>query len=466
LVQGKDGKSVFEVFHLFEPSHFHMMHRHGRPGDADRPGMRGMEPGRGFNWDEVRPGNRDRREERTGLIIFVGLNMEPIEKARAESTRHTVLMAAILLLIGFAGLATLFLAQAYRTTRTSLTRVQAFSDHVVENLPMGLVTVSEEGIIRTVNQSAQTLLGRTESSMVGRSAGHFLPEGLREPFRQLETRGKLIQKDVVCRLKDDQTLPLEISFSRLAGGDRRFTGYLLLFRDLTEVQALKKEVERNQRLASIGRLAAGVAHEIRNPLSSIKGFATYFRQRYREVPEDVKTADIMITEVDRLNRVISQLLEFARPLAVQKKAISPKIVIQHALKTIQAQAQEKGIEIVQEIPEENPKVPMDPDRMGQVLLNLFLNAMEAMPEGGVMRITLSYREARKIMEFTLSDTGTGIPPKNLAHVFDPYFTTRQSGTGLGLAIVHKIMESHKGEIKIESSEGQGTTVRLTLPLGS
>jgi two-component system sensor histidine kinase HydH len=300
--------------------------------------------------------------------------------------------------------------------------------------------------------------------MLGRSAGDILPAGLRGPFRELETRGKLIQREVVCRLSPDQTLPLEISFSRLRGGDKHLTGYLLLFRDLTEVQALKKEVERNQRLASIGRLAAGVAHEIRNPLSSIKGFATYFKQRYHEVPEDVKTADIMITEVDRLNRVISQLLEFARPLAVQKKSISPKIMIQHTLKTIQTQIKEKGIKIVQEIPEENPKVPMDPDRMGQVLLNLFLNAMEAMPEGGTIHIALSYPEGLKTMELTISDTGAGISEENLAHVFDPYFTTRQSGTGLGLAIVHKIMESHQGEVKIESPEGRGTTVRLTLPL--
>ena len=124
-----------------------------------------------------------------------------------------------------------------------------------------------------------------------------------------------------------------------------FCGQIVLFRDLTEVRGLQREIETNRRLASIGMLAAGVAHEIRNPLSSIKGFATYFKERYRNHPEDQKTAEIMIQEVDRLNRVITQLLEFARPLAIQKKRTPLQILINHSLQMIETQAQEKNIEI-------------------------------------------------------------------------------------------------------------------------
>jgi two-component system sensor histidine kinase HydH len=197
-------------------------------------------------------------------------------------------------------------------------------------------------------------------------------------------------------------------------------------------------------------------------LSSIKGFATFFKERYRDRPEDKKTADIMIQEVDRLNRVISQLLEFARPMDINKQRVSIHMVIQDTLKMIEGQAKEKEIIIHADLSPDVGDVFIDPDKIIQVFLNLYLNAIEATQRGGTLSVSLSPQNERTI-RIDISDTGRGIDPNELAHVFDPYFTTRPTGTGLGLAIVHKIIEAHDGEIRVDSVKGKGTTLSIFLP---
>jgi len=207
-----------------------------------------------------------------------------------------------------------------------------------------------------------------------------------------------------------------------------------------------------------------VAHEIRNPLSSLKGFATYFRQRYGGVPEDVKVADIMIQEVDRLNRVITELLEFSRPMELKRKATDLAGLVRHALGTIEGQARERAIAVQSHLPPSIPRAFIDPDRMTQVFLNLFLNALAAMDRGGVLTVGTA-RQDDDTLRVSVADTGTGIRKEDLGRVFDPYFTTKPSGTGLGLAIVHRIVEAHGGEIRLESEPGKGTTFTILLPIG-
>jgi two-component system sensor histidine kinase HydH len=296
-----------------------------------------------------------------------------------------------------------------------------------------------------------------------KEADNILPPQLITLLNEITASGKAIDREIDYSPSKGINTPLDVSASRLEGHDGSFLGYIILFRDLTEVHSLKKEIERSQRLASIGRLAAGVAHEIRNPLSSIKGFATYFRERYGSVPEDKKTAEIMVQEVERLNRVIGQLLEFARPVSIQKKPTSIRTLIHHSLKMIENQSIDKKITINTDIPDNLEDISIDADRINQVLLNLYLNAIEAMEHGGFLRLKIDQVTAPKRLKLTISDTGHGIDKKDLSNIFDPYFTTKQSGTGLGLAIVHKIIESHHGEIVVESDPGKGTSVEILLP---
>jgi two-component system sensor histidine kinase HydH len=206
-----------------------------------------------------------------------------------------------------------------------------------------------------------------------------------------------------------------------------------------------------------------VAHEIRNPLSSLKGFATYFRQRYGGVPDDVKIADIMIREVDRLNRVISELLEFSRPMELKRTKADLAGLVRSTLSTVERQARDRGITVNADLPPGLPAIDADLDRMTQVFLNLFLNAMAAMDREGILSVGVARQDGRTL-RVSVSDTGTGIRKEDLGRVFDPYFTTKSSGTGLGLAIVHRIVEAHGGEIRLESEPGKGTTFTIFLPI--
>ncbi len=411
----------------------------------------------------IPPGSPDAETRGPGFVIFVGLDMGPLIAAQGEDRRRIIWTAVIFLLIGYSGIIMLFLAQGYRTARSSLSRIRAFSNSLVENMPIGLIAADGEGIVTAFNQTAETILGRRAGEVLGKQAEEVLPGSCGEVFRQLADDRRIVEREIDCTVAEGRTIPLEVIATTLHEDDGAFLGRVILFRDMTEMRRLKQEIIRSQRLASLGSLAAGVAHEIRNPLSSLKGFATYFRERYEDNPDDRETAETMISEVDRLNRVITQLLEFARPLTMNRRPTSLQTVIRHALRTVEGQARERGIIIEESLPPEIGQIPLDADRISQVLLNLFLNAIAAMEQGGLLRVSLERRDDRTI-RIAIADTGAGIRKEDLPRVFDPYFTTKPAGTGIGLPIVQKIVEAHGGEILLESEPGKGTTATLLLPV--
>jgi two-component system sensor histidine kinase HydH len=446
-VPNTEGADTFEIYRQFTSARENIQEDQGR-----------IRP------DAPLPSQKEERDTfSAGLVIFVGLDMGPIEAARAEDTRNTILIAVVFLLIGISGIISLLLAQGYRSARSSLSRVQAFSDNLVENMPMGLVAMDRESRIIAFNQTAEFVLRKTAGEVIGQMAKDVLPEACRDLLRTLEVEKQIIAKEIDCSLTDGRTIPLEVIATVLEEEDGA-RGVVVLFRDITEIKQLKKEIAQSQRLASLGSLAAGVAHEIRNPLSSIKGFATYFKERYRDNPDDSQTADIMVQEVDRLNRVIGQLLDYARPMTMNRRETAIQTVIQHALRMIESQAREKGVVIQTELQADVAAVLIDPDRIKQVFLNLYLNAIGAMEGGGILSVALLSMTDRRI-RIEVRDTGVGIDPKDLDRIFDPYFTTKSSGTGLGLAIVQKIIEAHRGKIQVASTPGLGTTVSVILPEG-
>jgi two-component system sensor histidine kinase HydH len=448
IVSKSDGKKIFEVFRKFSPT------------------QRGFSMGRGHMMMQMwfQQGINERLNiPPSNPIIFVGLDMASIEEAIKSDTRHTVIMGIILLLIGFAGITLLFLAQSYRTARMSLSRIKAFSDNLVENMPIGLVAIDNNKKITSLNHVAGSILNLSAEKVIGENADQVVPAKLWQLLKNLDMEKGVIEKEIDCTLRENKVIPLEVSATLMNDENGMFLGYVLLFKDLSEVRSLRKEIARNQRLASVGRLAAGVSHEIRNPLSSIKGFATYFKERYHDIPENQQISNLMIQEVDRLNRVVGQLHEFARPITISKKPIKVKTFLKDSLKLIERQALEENIKIQTDLAPEIDEVLIDPDRISQVLLNLYLNAVESMKNGGNLFVMLLKNKEKKGVEIRVSDTGTGISEDDLTHIFDPYFTTKASGTGLGLAIVHNIIDAHEGEIKVESRLGLGTTVTILLP---
>jgi two-component system sensor histidine kinase HydH len=446
-----DGKNVFEVYRKFIPTGpprgMGMMRRNQR--------MMGLQS----------PLHRQENENSSDSdqIIFVGLDMSSIEESHKADVRHAVIMGAILLLVGFTGFTLLFLLQSYRSTRASLSRIKAFSDNVVENVPIGLLALDNQGKIAAFNNGAESILQLSALQVIGQEASRIIPAELLDEINYSKDHADVIEKEIECTTADGKKVPLEIGASSLKDENDVFLGNVLLFKDLTEVRALRREVARSQRLASVGRLAAGVAHEIRNPLSSIKGFATYFKERYPDRPDDQQTADIMIQEVDRLNRVVGQLLEFAKPVSVKPKPISLPTLLNDSIKLIKDRAAEKNISIQTQNNTQVDEVRIDPDRINQVLLNLYLNAIDSMENGGELKVEISSDGQHRDVVIQVSDTGGGISRENLPKIFEPYFTTKSTGTGLGLAIAHNIIEAMGGKITVESDKEAGTTFSIALP---
>jgi len=351
------------------------------------------------------------------LVIFVGLDMGPIEAAREEDTRNTILIAVVFLLIGISGIISLLLPRdtvpleahcpGSRPSPTTWWRICPW---------VWWPWIAKAGSLPSIRQPSLFCVRPQEKSS-GRWPRTSCPKPAGIFSERWRWKKQIIAKEIDCSLTDDRTIPLEVIATVLEEEDGA-RGVVVLFRDITEIKQLKKEIAQSQRLASLGSLAAGVAHEIRNPLSSIKGFATYFKERYRDNPDDSQTADIMVQEVDRLNRVIGQLLDYARPMTMNRRETAIQTVIQHALRMIESQAREKGVVIQIELQADVAAVMIDPDRIKQVFLNLYLNAIGAMEGGGILSVALFSMTDRRI-RIEVRDTGVGIDPKDLDRIFDP-----------------------------------------------
>jgi two-component system sensor histidine kinase HydH len=393
------------------------------------------------------------------MFIYLGLVATALEDAQREDLIHSIVMSCIILFVGLAGLISLFWAQNLRVSQRLLSDSRAFASEVVSNLPEGLVVVGLRGEVSFQNESAAMLWGRGAEAGSGRQEGQDIPSEIRPVIRQLDTDRVVTEQEIVCRAEGDREIPLGVSGARIITEDGRFLGKIVILRDLREVRRLQQEIKRKEKLAAIGSLAAGVAHEIRNPLSSIKGFATLFRARFDPKSDEHEAAEVMIHEVDRLNRVVTELIEYARPSHIAARKTDLGELVEHSLSLIRHDLDAARVEVVVDIPETIAEVFLDPDRMQQCLLNIYLNAVQAMPEGGTLGIQ-GFRTEDGRTGLRVSDSGKGIPKEDLSKIFDPYYTTKNQGTGLGLAMVLKIVEAHGGEIDVVSEEGQGTVFTM------
>ncbi|MCP4021337.1 MAG: histidine kinase [Desulfobacteraceae bacterium] len=457
----QDEKQVFEVFKRFVPIRHHMGrgHKmkfkmgmfHGK-GNKEMLKNHGMDPS-----DWYQPYMNIKGEVLPKTVehyIFAGLAMDKSIAAQKRLLMQTTVSGIVFFILGCTGILLLFAFQAYRSTRASLSQVQAFSDNVVQNMPAGLVTMDTGMKILAVNRVAQDILG---SELI-----EPFPE-MRALAVDMERQTDPVSREIWFRPDGKTDIRLDMTASPIKDNEDSLSGYLFLFRDLTKIKDLEKQLETNKRLAAIGKLAAGIAHEIRNPLSSIKGFATYFKNRYEENRQDRETATVMVNEVDRLNRSVTQLLEFAKPMQVTKAKVDLNEVVSHSLKLVAQDLDNKKIENQIIVNAKDTWVETDQDRMNQVLLNLYLNAVQAMEAQGRLVVKLSDTDEEDLIKLIVTDTGNGIAPEDMDRIFDPYFTTRPQGTGLGLAMVHRIIEALDGHIHVKSQKGVGTSFIIQLP---
>ncbi len=393
----------------------------------------------------------------------VGLWMTLLDEARSQDIRHAFLMGAILLVLGSAAFYFIFVVQNYYLVDRTLAEMRSYTENVVESMASGLVTVDTHGRIVSINRKASDLLGWDTRQIQGRSFESLIPAqylNINDVIKQ-EKGICIFEKEIDCP-SEKGVLHLSASVTPLKDSEGGNAGAVIVLRDLGEIRELQEKVRRSEKLAALGRLASGVAHEIRNPLSSIKGFAQYFRDKFNMGTEERSYTNIMIQEVERLNRVITQLLEFGRPKELRLELHPLDEVLEHPLQLIRADLKKRGIKLIGS-PFPKNMVKVDSDQITQALLNIFINAMESMEDGGELRVEIVQKPERGGVEIWVSDSGSGIQRENLSKIFDPFFSTKKKGTGLGLAITANIIEAHEGEIVVESREGKGATFKIFLP---
>lgn len=398
--------------------------------------------------------------EGTSLVIFVEYDLTPLEEAQAADEKHMAVMFAILVFVGVVGCFTLFLIHSYRRSRKLVQETTAFSSEILRTLPVGIIATDMDDRITSINPAAQGITGLNRAAVTGRSLRELLP-GVWAVLEGRTEQDAASEQEAWCMVGETRRVPLAISASHIVTEEGEAIGTALIMRDLGEIRRLQSELRRRDRLVALGNMAAGIAHEVRNPLSAIKGLARFFMEASPEGSDESRMADIMTKEVLRLDKVVGDLLDFARPDVLNLTDVALNELVERSHDMVRSDMDARNIRFEADLPQPPLSVRLDRDRMAQVLLNLFLNAVQAMPDGG--KLTVRGRMEGSELALEVADTGCGIAPERLADIFSPYFTTKASGTGLGLSIVHKIVEAHDGTIEVASTPGEGTVFKLRFP---
>jgi two-component system, NtrC family, sensor histidine kinase HydH len=384
-----------------------------------------------------------------GDIFVLGMQMTAIAEARRADIEHAFIMAAILLILGSGTLFFIFVIQNYYLVDRTLKQTKDYTRQVIASMANGLVSVDMQGRIVSYNPPALKLLGLQESEARGLDLKQIIDFEVCGIAETMDHGGPVLEKEITHQTARGETIPLALSATPIRDETGTCQGAVIVLRDLSEIKKLEEKVKRAEKLVAIGELAAGVAHEIRNPLSSIRGFAQFLRHTLKDKPQEREYAETMVVEVDRINRVVTDLLTFARPMEARPAPTDVTELIEHTMRLVEADADSHRVQIQTKIADVS-KLPMDGAQMTQALLNLLLNAVQAVDHGGQVEIGAELNADASYLYLWVKDNGPGIPSDQKAKIFEPFFTTREKGTGLGLAIVHKIVENHAGEIKIES----------------
>jgi two-component system sensor histidine kinase AtoS len=341
---------------------------------------------------------------------------------------------------------------------------RTLSENIMESMADGIIAVDTVGRITAFNRAAEVMTGFTAQEVVGKYYAELFAEDADFNSRLLETlrTGEpYVGSKIEYPIRHGK-LWISVSTSMLRDLSGNILGAVVVFEDLTERKQLEEQVRRADRLATLGELMAGVAHEIRNPLTSIKGFLQYFQNAGTD-EERALYLPMLMREVDRMNRIIETLLYFSKPC--QEKAVPTDLakVLQDTLILLQSQAKSHGIVFDISLEEKLPLVTIDDEQFKQVFLNLLINSLQAMDHEGMIQVSAHHLAASDEIEVVFADNGPGISPAIREKVFDPFFTTKQTGTGLGLAVVQRIVAARGGRIVIEDNPDGGAIVKVVIP---
>jgi len=354
--------------------------------------------------------------------------------------------------------------------------IKEYLENILKNMGNGLLVVDGEGKITIFNAAAERMTGISARKALGRRAEEVLGEGFSAPLLQTLERGQPVSDEEVELRRGSHVSFLCCNTARMEplepGIEGKKRGAIMVLSEITRLKELEREKSQALRLASLGELAAGLAHEIKNPLVSIKTFAELLPGKYDDPEFRHSFSQIVGLEIERINKLIMELLNFSRIRGPKLARLDIKLLLEEIFKLISPQLSLQQISLKKRYRGDLPVILADGDQLKQALLNIFLNGIQAMPQGGELEVEAfvgeeacfdTTRGLKRNLKILIKDTGPGIPPELKERIFDPFFTTKPNGVGIGLSISHRIITDHKGSIKL-NGEGRGAVFEITLPL--
>ncbi|PZR74451.1 MAG: hypothetical protein DLM73_07780 [Chthoniobacterales bacterium] len=360
---------------------------------------------------------------------------------------------------------------------TEVQNARIYNETLLENLTTGVIAAGADERVTVFNNEAGQITGLNPREIIDGSLEN-LPAGLCEVLVETLRTGDRQEHGELILPTGDHNVVVRASSSIFHGQQGEMLGALVVLTDITALKRLELQIRRSDRLASLGTLSAGMAHEIKNPLVSIKTFAQLLPERYQDSDFRETFSNLIGHEIDRIDSLVNQLLRFARPAKPVLAPMHVHEVLEKSLQLVGHRLYQKEIKLTRSWQADVDTIRADADQLEQVFLNFFLNAMDAMNLGGELSVGTEIRsadewvaaisgtngDAHEVLRITVRDDGEGIRSEDIPHVFDPFFTTKDYGTGLGLSVVHGIIQEHGGQIEVESELSKGTAFHILLPL--
>ena len=390
-------------------------------------------------------------------LIRIGLSLEPLNLIYERITRKSIIIAIILFVLASVIFTLVFVKQDLESVQKQYKKIESFSNEIIQSVSDAIVVVDKDGKVIELNKSAEKLFGLSEGEGNAVELNKIIEN--QDCLSILQNDSSIQQYE--CEINNEKRFLLISKSDFIDENDNK--NRVLVIKDLTEIKQLEKQVNRNRQLKAMGKLASGVAHEIRNPLNAIGTIVQQLDKDFEPVEhseEYHQLAGLVYSEVKRINETIQNFLRFSRPEPIQKQHFKLNELIENIEQQYSMLLKEKAIELKIE-QNWSGEVYWDRNQIKQVLINLMQNAIDAIKTNG--KITLKILSDDKYIIIVLSDTGPGISESNLERIFDLYFTTKAEGTGIGLSIIQRIIAEHDGMITVESKEGEGTIFNIKMP---
>jgi two-component system sensor histidine kinase PilS (NtrC family) len=388
---------------------------------------------------------------------------EPADRIAALDVLAMLMTSGTIILVSFVGggLAErcLLSQRELERERRSLGDLRAFSDVIFQSVGTGLVALDGAHRITAFNRAAEAMTGLPASTAVG---AHWTDVfGVRPPLEHVEAASEApVRREIVLRRPDGKALPVRITASPLETSGQGPFGCVAACEDLSSIRAMEARMRQADRLATLGRMAANIAHEVRNPLASLSGAVEALTSSDVVGSARARLTDIVVRESGRLSDIIGTFLEYAHPAPLTVERIDAAGLLDDVIDALSPHASSDGVKIVRVFPASLP-LEADRERFRQVVWTLCINALGAMPSGGELRVEAQRRAG--MVEVTVADTGDGIAPDDLPHAFEPFYAIRRDAAGLGLALVHRIVQEHGGDVTVRSEGGSGAEFALRFP---